>query len=481
MTAATAQRRTRKPAKSKPKPARKNQFDPDKLEAEKPTAPAAPPADAESDPDRDAVNKSLAALQQERDRFKTQLESVLTWKKRLQVQQSKVSKARAGFDEADAQRKAAKAALDKAIADELSLVARFIHGEQCLPYEDAEAQQKTEDKPATPPAPAPVPQTTDEFGLLPLDQAKATLPGADKATKLPKGFIEKCSELDPAVTTVAQLEKLIGDGGLQKMKGVGQAMVDKVSDCVVAFRQEHPIPETADPAPESGPPPETQPGEWEQSAYHLRELLQQASTLANGATESVAAFCAQITTAAQQLLDTITAATSITTEQRAAIATWTAQVAHCAKTGEVPEPPEWETALSLLGQIALMAREFAALKDHAEFAKSVVDRAKTFTESITAEKAVNDVQREWIGEIDARLQDLAAAQAVVKRIEAVRDEASQLSQHGENDACEPCEQVMVAAVQALIVARKATTPAPEHLDALQAWETELAKWRKPAE
>jgi hypothetical protein len=90
----------------------------------------------------------------------------------------------------------------------------------------------------------PLDGTPDEHGAMLLADAKAWIDG--KMKPLAKGFVEKCSELDPPVTTVSQLEQLIATGGIQKMKGVGETMVDKVSDWVMAYRDEHPIPHPAE-------------------------------------------------------------------------------------------------------------------------------------------------------------------------------------------------------------------------------------------
>lgn len=91
----------------------------------------------------------------------------------------------------------------------------------------------------------PLDGSPDEWGMVKLTEAKATVDG--KRKKLPAGFVENLAGLDPAVTTVTQFEKLLGSQGITNIRGVGQKMVDTVTDWLMAYRQEHPIPH---PAPE---------------------------------------------------------------------------------------------------------------------------------------------------------------------------------------------------------------------------------------
>jgi hypothetical protein len=53
------------------------------------------------------------------------------------------------------------------------------------------------------------------------------------------------------VATVADLETLINQGRLQQVKGIGLAAVDAITDALVAWRAQHPVPHPQE--PEEGP------------------------------------------------------------------------------------------------------------------------------------------------------------------------------------------------------------------------------------
>jgi hypothetical protein len=66
------------------------------------------------------------------------------------------------------------------------------------------------------------------------------------------------------VATVADLETLINQGRLQQVKGIGLAAVDAITDALVAWRAQHPVPYLQE--PEEGPEqPQGRPGGIEQA------------------------------------------------------------------------------------------------------------------------------------------------------------------------------------------------------------------------
>lgn len=217
-----------RPAKSA---ARKNQFDPAKIEGGNDHSDI--DAADDHDPEHEDFQKSLAELQKKCADLESKSKSA---QRRLRAKRKIMQEAAQDYREADQHRKDCKSAFDKARTDYLREADAIADGQELLPFPEAKGES----------AAAP-----DDAGLTPLVNAKATVDG--KARKLAAGFVEKCGGLDPAVTTVAQLEKLIGDGGLQKMSGVGPTMIDKVSDWVVAYRQEHPIAAPAEDAPKDEP------------------------------------------------------------------------------------------------------------------------------------------------------------------------------------------------------------------------------------
>lgn len=266
-----------------------------------------PPTD-EADADRVDLESKLAELQKERDKFRDQLNSVSGWKHKMTAAQNSLAKAQAAYEEADARRKAAKANVDKKIAENMSLVAKFVNGEMLLPYDPPEGEE-----------PPPLQQTTDEFGLVSLTAAKATVDGKPK--KLPKGFVEKMESLEPPVTNVKELEALLGSGKLQRVNGVGETMIDKVSDWIMAYRQEHPIPAEPEPAGD------------DTDAFHqeavamLEKLLADAHDLAHNGPPDGIEFAESVTTEATGVLETIRETGTVTDAQMEAIANWQAGVA----------------------------------------------------------------------------------------------------------------------------------------------------------
>jgi hypothetical protein len=58
----------------------------------------------------------------------------------------------------------------------------------------------------------------------------------------PEGYTEKM--IEAGITTVGELEKRIGAGEFlpSAIKGLGQAAIDKITDCLVNFRNDHPVP-----------------------------------------------------------------------------------------------------------------------------------------------------------------------------------------------------------------------------------------------
>jgi hypothetical protein len=81
-------------------------------------------------------------------------------------------------------------------------------------------------------------------GVLPLQDAAVNGHPVDPSIavlKLSEGLAEKLSESD--IKTVGALEKAISAGELvpNRIKGVGPAAVDKVTDALVKFRAEHPV------------------------------------------------------------------------------------------------------------------------------------------------------------------------------------------------------------------------------------------------
>ena len=55
------------------------------------------------------------------------------------------------------------------------------------------------------------------------------------------GQVEKLNEAE--IGTVAQLEEAIRQGKIQSISGIGETAVDRISDAVVKYREEFPVPE----------------------------------------------------------------------------------------------------------------------------------------------------------------------------------------------------------------------------------------------
>lgn len=53
--------------------------------------------------------------------------------------------------------------------------------------------------------------------------------------------IEKLNEAE--IETVAQLEEAIGHGKIQNISGIGEKAIDRISDSVLKWREEYPVPE----------------------------------------------------------------------------------------------------------------------------------------------------------------------------------------------------------------------------------------------
>lgn len=98
----------------------------------------------------------------------------------------------------------------------------------------------------------------DASGKVPLSEVRAQVDG--KEWRVPEGVLEKLTSAE--IVTVSDLEAAIGDGRIQKVGGIGQKMVDKLSDLVMDYRRANPIPAPDEPStPVEETPAEQPPSE----------------------------------------------------------------------------------------------------------------------------------------------------------------------------------------------------------------------------
>ncbi len=99
-------------------------------------------------------------------------------------------------------------------------------------FNEPQPEADTEEEAAVASAAEPTGErtTADDPALMPIEELHA-----------PDGYTEKMREA--GITTIGELEKRIGAGDFlpKSIKGIGQAAVDKVTDCLMRFRQDHPV------------------------------------------------------------------------------------------------------------------------------------------------------------------------------------------------------------------------------------------------
>jgi hypothetical protein len=276
---------------------------PKRTPAPKPAATSPAPSSLEDpadDQERQDLLPQIAALQAERDRYKAQADEASAVKALLTRAQATVATRRAEFDELDAQRKAAKLAVEKAIAEELELITLWTTGQQLLPY-PGNPQLHTQ------PAPS---QTEDLAAKHPIgslgEKAIRALIGKDECQRLreigePVGLSEKQLETlqSYGIETIGALEERMRSSELwhRDLRGFGEERINRLINTLRVYRAKFPQPAPPDPAPTGDQPgsattpdeshqleapiepavPATAP--WEQGLFQLREILAEAESL----------------------------------------------------------------------------------------------------------------------------------------------------------------------------------------------------------
>lgn len=341
---------------------RKNQFDPtafdpiyrksrmkkaaakktDRRNTKKPEAnpPTSLPPD-EDDSAKAEVDSTVAALTKKLEATEKKLKSYDGWTKKLRMAMAAVTTAKAEFEEADAARKAAKAAVDSAVARVLELDAKIANGEQLLPFDPTDTAPVNG-------SPAPGPAGND-FGAKESIESLSTknikkIAGKDvfdaaRAKDEPIGLSDKQVEtlIAADIKTIGDLEKRMREDEWwhKKLSGFGEKNVTRLVDTLLAFRQVYPVPAEPDQPASNGPaagvkPVELhpQPEQWEQSAYHLRELIAECNALLEtDIPDDGKQFCRSVCQDAEDMLQGVTEAKAVTDDQRTAIENWTNGVA----------------------------------------------------------------------------------------------------------------------------------------------------------
>ena len=301
---------------------------------------------AEADPEKAAVAESLDELRKQRDKYKTQFEQVLGWKKRLLLAQSKVSSANAAFETADAARKKAKAAVDAAIAKELEIVAKFTSGDQLLPFEDADDEQPpnvvnstaTAATEAAPFIPGVDPAEAEPITVL-LAKNMKKICGAEefdaaKSRGEPIGMTEKQLDVLEGMgwDTIGKFEKAIREKSWwhRELKGFGTDKIDRLTITLAAFRRVYPMPiqeqmraEMAAAAANAATPAAAEKAPYEVAIDRLEALLQAANDRMNNGPADCIEFCESVTVEATSMLQNIREHQSVTDNQATAIDNWT--------------------------------------------------------------------------------------------------------------------------------------------------------------
>jgi hypothetical protein len=104
-----------------------------------------------------------------------------------------------------------------------------------LPYDESNGQQPANDGTMSA-------KNVAAHVIEPVADIAASMPIAE--LHAPEGYTEKMVEA--GITTVGELEKRIGAGEFlpSAIKGIGQTAIDKITDCLVNFRNDHPVPTT---------------------------------------------------------------------------------------------------------------------------------------------------------------------------------------------------------------------------------------------
>lgn len=106
----------------------------------------------------------------------------------------------------------------------------------------AEAASETQVDPAAEDLPVGQPAEVEDYGGAAARAAKDPANHTSvREIGLTESQFEKLGAHEPAIDTVADLERAIREGYLQKVKGVGPAAVDKITDKLMTWRVENPI------------------------------------------------------------------------------------------------------------------------------------------------------------------------------------------------------------------------------------------------
>lgn len=344
--AQVAERKTETMAKKKAKAEQPAEAPPEQAAEATPETTAVPSTlttaddSAEADPEKAAVAESLDELRKQRDKYKTQFEQVLGWKKKLLVAQSKVASAEAAFETSDAARKKAKAAVDAAIAKELEIVAKFTSGDQLLPFEDADDEQApnvvnstaTAATEAAPFIPGVDPAEAEPITVL-LAKNMKKICGAEefeaaKNRGEPIGMTEKQLDVLDGMgwDTIGKFEKAIRENAWwhKELKGFGPDKIDRLTITLAAFRRVYPMrAEMAAAAANAATPAASEKAPHEVAIDRLEALLQAANDRMNNGPADCIEFCESVTVEATSMLQNIREHQSVTDDQATAIDNWT--------------------------------------------------------------------------------------------------------------------------------------------------------------
>lgn len=168
------------------------------------------------------LKQSLEDIKRENGLLAEKLDRLNSYRKQLSEAEREVHSARNAVESLREQQKSAKERLDEALSN-LCYVVRQNPDQKTLPFPEV-----TEGVAAT--------CDQDLAGATPLSKIGIT-----------ESVLEKLSRFD--VQTVAQLEAFAASGKLvpKSIKGLGETAINKVTDKLLAFRQEHPRPEQSQP------------------------------------------------------------------------------------------------------------------------------------------------------------------------------------------------------------------------------------------
>lgn len=308
----------------------KNQFDPEKLEAEAQAEAAPSDSDEAAEQDRAEVDTQLADVQ---GKFEKLRNITAGWRKKMSAAQNKTAKAKAKFDEMDAARKKAKATVDACIADERALMARFTSGEQLLPYdpdEDDQAAKAESNGQATAATVATVGE--DEAAASPitvlLGKEIKKIVGADvfnesKGRGEPLGLTDKALDIvaGQGWDTIGKLEKAMRDDSrwFDHLKGFGEGKINSLINTLMAFRRVHPHPEEQ--STEEAPAPAA--NDWNQAVADLDYIVRKSGELIDKGPDEALEFAKSVGIEAVEMRKWIEENQTATDDQMTAIKNWT--------------------------------------------------------------------------------------------------------------------------------------------------------------